>query len=351
MANRKERDLRQRRLAKYRQRKRDRRKQKRMRLSAHQSSAPPIIKVPYQWVLAPTHLALEGKRHDRLAKFLAELRQTYATGTGLVCIDFRRVESMVAGGALLFFCELQRLTEMYPHVILTCKPAKVNVVNQILTHLGIYALCGHTSAVTPERSDVIDWKTASSNTVQGDFVGRIIEESLEGELAKQAFRGASEAMINSVNHAYEAPRHDGLPDPYEKKWWMFCRHDRDSNRLSIAVCDLGIGIPRSLPLKYSEKAVQAAMNLLSFGRRHTDARLIQAAIEIARTRTNHKGRGLGLHNLKRLVDVSGLGGALYIFSNAGLVHYRGNTFERHNFKRSILATVVVWSIPLGGKNE
>jgi hypothetical protein len=204
--------------------------------------------------------------------------------------------------------------------------------------------------VVPSRPDVVNWKAASSEVVDGTKVGELIETSLDGVLAQQAFRGASEAMINSVNHAYQAPRKDGLPEPPNKKWWMFCRQDQETNRLFIAVCDLGIGIPRSLPLKYTKEVVDKALQYLSAGKRQTDSRLIQAAMEISRTRTNRKGRGLGLHNLKRIIDDAGVG-VLYIFSNAGLIQYQANSYKRQNFKSSILGTVVVWSIPLGDTDE
>lgn len=299
-------------------------------------------------VRAPRFFALESEWHDDLAVFLAHLRSAFASSLLVVLIDFRVTEKMVAGGTLLFFCELNRLIEMFPQKIVRCIPARDNTVNQVLTHLGIYKACGYESGVVSTRNDVVTWQTSSSDVVDGRKVGVLIENSLKGDLAKQAFRGASEAMINCVNHAYEAARKDGLPSPPTKKWWMFCRQDLDENQLFIAVCDLGIGIPRSLPIKYPSEVIKGALDFLSPGKRQTDSRMIQAAIEIARTRTDRQGRGLGLHNLKRIIDDE-QEGMLYIFSNAGLVRYFAGSHMRANFNHSILGTVVVWSIPLRGK--
>ena len=349
MGKHKSRKWKQIRLAESREAKRQARCRKlavRRKLDSEQVSYQPTCVT----IKAPKNFALEQPWHDPLVSFLAELRAAFVTGKPSVRIDFRKTERMIAGGALLFFCELQRLVDMYSSVSLRCLPAKDDVVNQVLTHLGVYDLCGLEVDVVPNRADVVGWKTASSEIVDGDKVGKLIEASLDGVLAQQAFRGASEAMINSVNHAYEESRKDGLSDPVSKKWWMFCRQDIEANRLVIAVCDLGIGIPRSLPLKHTKERVQAALNFLSSGRRHTDARLIQAAMEISRTRTGKQGRGLGLHNLKRLIDVAGAG-ALYIFSNGGMVRYQSNTHVRQNFKNSILGTVVVWSVPLGTADD
>ena len=303
-----------------------------------------VVRAPKEFILE------EQRRHDALTEFLTQLRSAFASDRLVVTIDFRPTIRMVAGGSLLFFCELNRLVEIFPLKAVRCIPAKNNTVGQVLTHLGIYRLCNYESDIIPTRKDVVTWKTDSADYVNGRKVGEMIETSLSGDLAKQAFRGASEAMINCVNHAYEASRKDGLPDPTQKKWWMFCREDEVEKSLFIAVCDLGIGIPGSLPLKYPKEMIDKALEFLSKGKRRTDSRLIQAALEIARTRTDRSGRGLGLYNLKRIID-DAKAGRLYIFSNAGLVKYQSGVHTRNNFKRSILGTVVVWAIPIGVANE
>ena len=296
-------------------------------------------------VLAPQKFALEGEYHDNLVKFLASLRDAFLQENKIVTIDFRKTNLVVAGGTLLFFSELQRLKSIFPLVPLHCIPSKDDAVNQTLEHIRIYELCGYKSHVVPTRQDVICWKAASAATVDGSRVGGVIEtySSLSGDLSKHLFRGATEAMLNSMNHAYMEDRRDGLPAPTEKNWWMFCRQTDED--FIVALCDLGIGIPRSLPIKYPLELIENSMMVLSRGKIKTDARLIQAAMELARTRTNRKGRGLGLHDLKKIVDKVE-GGSLHLFSNRGLVSYRNGQFARENFQRSIKGTVVVWKIPL-----
>lgn len=294
---------------------------------------------------APQQFALESDSHNEVVDFLAKLRAAISSQRKTVSVDFRQTKEVIAGATLLFFSEMQRLKSMYPNAMLRCIPSKTDAVNQAFKHLKIFDMFGYTSAVVPSRPDVVNWRTASSSEIDGARVGTLIDtfSSLKGDMAKQIFRGATEAMLNSMNHAYLEDRKDGLPAPVDEKWWMFCRQEKD--QIIVAVCDLGIGIPRSLPLKYTQEVLEQAMRVLSGGKLQTDARMVQAAMELARTRTQRKGRGLGLHDLKRIVDEVP-GGRLYIFSNKGLVSYRDGGFRRKNFTRSIKGTVVVWMIPL-----
>ncbi|WP_139174523.1 ATP-binding protein [Lysobacter enzymogenes] len=297
-------------------------------------------------IRGPQKFALEAPWHDDLVRFLTELRSAAAAQKRAV-LDFRPTTQCVAGGTLLFFSELQRLKVIYPTIRLYCIPSKEDSVNQALQHLRIFELCGFTSHVVPRRPDIVCWKMAQGSEIDGDKVGGLIDRfSLSPDVGSHFFRGASEAMINAVEHAYVEDREDGLPPPSQSNWWMFCRETEES--FFVAVCDLGIGIPRSLPKKYADEYISGAMAALSGGYYRTDSRMIQAAMELARTRTERDGRGIGLFDLKRIIDEVE-GGTLHLFSNRGVVTYRNGGFTRKNFRRSIKGTVVVWTIPLKAK--
>ncbi|CEG14941.1 conserved hypothetical protein [Xanthomonas citri pv. citri] len=302
-------------------------------------------------IVAPTEFIIESHlHHDRVAEFLSQLRAAakscHATNRTVV-IDFRQTVQMVASATLLFFSELQRLRAIFPSLTFGCIPPKHPVVNEVLQHLQIFEMLGYKSSVVPSRPDVISWRTASSANVDGPQVGSLIEtyKSLGSERAKHLFRGVSEAMGNAVNHAYIAPRNDGLPSPPAEKWWMFCR--QDEGKLVVAVCDLGIGIPRSLPLLYPEEAFMRLLDFGTRGRVRSDASMIEAAMQIRRTRTAKRGRGKGLGDTRRLVDEV-RGGRLVILSNRGELQYRGGAYLRSNYEQSIKGTVVLWVVPLNG---
>ena len=295
-------------------------------------------------VQAPGEFSLEGVYHDEVVKLLRSIRKAFKDGHP-VCIDFRPTERMVAGATLLLFSELHRLKEMFPTRPLRCIAPKDKKVNEVLQHLKLFELLGYSNSVVPTSADVVSWRTASSAVVDGGKVGTVIEayKSIDGIRAKHVFRGATEAMMNSMNHAYIDERQDGLPRPPSGKWWMFCRQDED--KLVIAVCDLGIGIPRSLPILYTEELIAKAVSSISRGKVRSDARMIEAAMEIQRTRTKRKGRGKGLSDIRRLVDEVH-GSQLYLFSNRGLVKYIGGAYQRRNYATSIKGTVVLWIVPL-----
>ncbi|WP_155760575.1 hypothetical protein [Stenotrophomonas maltophilia] len=301
-------------------------------------------------LVAPQEFSLKSDdQHRRLVGFLQQLRVAVGSG-GTVQVDFRKTEMMFSDGTLLFFSELSRLKEMFPQVRLCCIPSKVNRVNQVLQHLRIFELFGYQSAVVPSRPDVVAWRTISSAVYDSDAVGKLIEKY--GSLRERSwylFRSATEAMGNAVRHAYLEDRRDGLPEPASKKWWMFVREAE--GELTVALCDLGIGIPRSLPIKYPTELIHSALATVAGVLRAStrvgkvDANMILAAMEINRTRTGVAGRGKGLTDLRRIVDEVA-GGSLVLISNRGRIIYSNGVFSKRGFERSIKGTLVHWTIPL-----
>lgn len=298
---------------------------------------------------APLHFQLESDHHDLLVDFLARLRKAFKSSHA-VCVDFRRVKGVVAGGTLLFFSELHRLRLIYPSHAVRCIPPRDSTVAQVFKHLKIFDVFGHQSRIQPTRPDVVNWRVATSDVIDGSLVGSTLAayESLEGEKSKLLYRGATEAMNNVVDHAYIEPRKDGLPTPSKKSWWLFCRED-EMNAV-VAVCDLGIGIPKSLPLVYPEEIVRALLARISSGAIPADSAMIEAAMQLSRTRTDVQGRGKGLPDARAIVDAVP-GGRLYIFSNKGMLLYSNGSNFRKDFGRSIKGTVVVWVVPIKGSES
>lgn len=301
-----------------------------------------------QIVCAPKKLYLYGKaQHTQSTAFLYELRKSFATPGVTTVIDMRRVELLMAGGMLLFYAELHRLIAMFPGKSFKFLSSRDETVNEVLEHLGVYGLSGYISGITPERDDVVSWRAATSVFSDGKPVGELIEtyESLSRQEVKHIFRGVSEAATNAVEHAYVDDRGDGLPLMQERRWWMFCRESQ--NKLYVGVCDLGVGIPRSLPRTYSEHLLSWAFETLSLGSRSVDSTMIRAAMELARTRTEKDERGKGLGDMKRVVDQLP-GSVLYIFSNRGLLSYSAEGYQEKQYRNSIMGTIAIWIVPLEG---
>lgn len=256
---------------------------------------------------------------------------------------------MFADGTLLFKAELCRLTGRLTHgQTYQCKLPHNEFVRQVLKQTEILSLLNHRGSVPTSLADVVHWRSANGSKaegakyddVMGHYDGQITEKLLKG-----FYTGLTEAMTNTVNHAYIAPRNDTLNvKETEEGWWMFSQNKDE--RLDLLICDLGIGIPRSLP----KQRPNIMQQLLAFGRKTTnDHEYIKAAIEDSRSRTqqSHRGKGLGqiVDTVKSIPKSS-----LIIYSNKGCYSLEGSEPEFKDYGDSIFGTIISWSIQLTKAN-
>ncbi len=302
-------------------------------------------------VPCPDRLYLYGDdEHDKVVDFIFRLRHSFMKSDKTTVIDFTNTKQLVPAGTLLFYSELARLKSIFPNKNFKFIKSKDSTVNQVMQHLGVYGLTGFNCRVVPEREDVVTWRAVTSVITDGKLAGELIEtyESLSRDEIKRIFKGVSEAATNAVEHAYVGARNDGVPSYDQSRWWMFCRETEQ--KLYVGVCDLGVGIPRSLPKTFGEEVISNLFNLLSLGKQRGDAMMIRAAMDISRTRTEKDERGKGLGDMKRVVDQIP-GSVLMIFSNRGLVVYKEGEYQVKNYDKSIMGTIVVWILPIDGEKK
>lgn len=116
--------------------------------------------------------------------------------------------------------------------------------------------------------------------------------------------------------------------------------------LSIVFCDLGAGIPRTLPIKR-----KSVWNRLRRKGLRSDSEIIKFAIKdsVSRTRKSHRGKGLRqiVHAVNGVVDAEAV-----VYSNRGAVSVRSGGLTRAvDYRDSILGTLIFWRIPLHVKEE
>lgn len=300
-----------------------------------------VIKIPAVVSLSSkaTHRALTAK--------LGDLRQAFREGGGRICVDFSETRSLMPEGMLLLYSELHMLAERFPNQPLRCVPSNTRRVSQVLQHLGIYKKLGYSSGLTIDREDVNQWQTCHSDWVDVEQAGQMIEGyesymAFTREQSKLMFRGVSEAITNVKNHAYSRRRKDGLHGDEKQNWWMFCRESDDA--LYLCVCDLGIGIPRSLPPAYTREVMARVLSEASGGRKPHDGTMIAAAVELSRSRTLLANRGKGFRDMLSLAE--GMPGSQFtVLSNRGLYMYKHGRQKTMNFRDSILGTIVIWRLP------
>lgn len=339
--------VRQRRIAKHRAASRSRGKVRSPRRLASVTDAP-------EPVHAPTEIGLFNRGlQAELASFLRNLRKACIKHSR-VKISFARTEKVNCCGTLLMLAEIDRLTRaLEGRCRLTCGYPKDRTVEKAFQQIGLFAILGkrHRLVITKEDKTVANWRYASDisvNQQSADALMKVIRAQVPDGY-KKLVSGVGEAMDNAVHHAYLRPRGDqlsGIPAADERRWWVFA--EALDGWLVVAFCDLGLGIPVTLPEKWSEQVEDIIkLTMLSDGKRDRD--MIKRSLELGRTRTEqeHRGKGMRRNILKAAED---LGGRLSVYSNAGAVgiDFRSSPAQFSNgaYAESILGTVIQWAVPL-----
>lgn len=300
-----------------------------------------ILKAPVTFTIG----SVEKRRN--LLRFLGKLRETIVLRKRAVRIDFVATQKMIADGTLLFYAELCRLKNLGGGVKISCIPPRNLKVAQVLKQVGIFDLVGYRRRIETTYADVIHWRSANGHEVVGEKFDEVLghyDGQITEALSKNLYLGFTEAMTNCHHHAYIGVRPDGLNVAHEpKEWWMFSQ-ERDG-WLTVVFCDLGIGIPGTLPIKKPS----LWQRIQTFGGQ-LDAHAIQEAIIESRTRTglHHRGKGL-----KQLVDVvARMGsGQINIFSNRGCFTLESGSESIFQYKDNIYGTLINWRVPLGGLSD
>jgi hypothetical protein len=226
-----------------------------------------------------------------------------------------------------------------------CKRPRVPRIDQVLQQIGLYDRLGMTVDIVPDDETVMYWHPATGVLSDGETGGSLLEQ-YQGRLAdgisKGLYDGIVEAMTNTLHHAYIGEIGRTLKRGLGNRWWMLSQ-ERDGF-LTVAICDLGIGIPRSLFRSgtFSRSAISSLWQTLKLDR--SDASAIKVALQLGKTRTGQPGRGKGLSEIVDAVRLSEDGGVL-ILSNKGLFTSAKGKDYSSNASLSIRGTLIQWMVP------
>lgn len=311
--------------------------------------------LPGDRIKAPPRFNLIRGDAVQVVKFLRAIATAVLRKNIAVTIDFRSTESFYPAGTILLFAEISRIVGLSP----LPKPISIRDPvrrrpREVLKQIGIHALTGDRSDVVPEREDVVFWKAIQGKDQSGDTLGPILEyvaDRVNKDHARQVevagiWRGLSEAVANTVEHAYAEDRGDGFPVFGEAKWWMFTQI-RGAN-FSAAVCDLGCGYRASTRRTIPEE-IRARLEALFFGV-NQDSAAIKIAMEYGRTSTDKANRGKGSRDALSVLNNHGRG-ELHILSKAGGVRYELGVDgklreESYPVDIDIKGTIIWWNLPL-----
>ena len=275
-------------------------------------------------------------------------------------MSFRNTVKILAEGAILLFAEIDRIITLSGQIKpITIKNPLNQQVHEVLAQIGIYKLTGDMCSVEPTREDVIYWKVTKGIDQTGDVYGRLIEQ-IAADIAHNTatrikasaiYEGVSEAVINSVEHAYNYARKDGFRGLSQTKWWMFT-HVR-GDRLSVVVCDLGCGFTKTIHKHIPAQFINECLAM--FESMNKDARAIKIAMAYGKSSTNQSNRGKGSRDFLSVLE-NNIDGQLLVMSNSGSMEYLykdgQQTGIRHaNTGVDIGGTIVWWHLPLTGEQN
>lgn len=324
-------------------------------------------------VHAPPKLDLYSpKNHEAFVAFLNDLRASVRSNKKTL-ISFRNSTRITASAGLMLVAETDRLLKAYPESRIRCScPPKiitgkyktnVNLVEGALNKIGFFRLIGQPNNITSKSTSVSMWKQLSGHTADGslaDSLLKTLSDKISDASRRKIYRGAIEAIANCVEHAYPYARKDGL-NIVDSRWWMLV--GIDNSDLCVIVCDLGVGIPETLPKKHPEKLLDMIRN--SFGIfDSSDSEMIRASTHIRQTRTKMNNRGKGGKDF-RSITRNFPTASLIIRSNKGSFFITGeeakpfksassrrfvqgtkNMESTLEHKTSIHGTLIEWNVPL-----
>lgn len=252
---------------------------------------------------------------------------------------------MYPAGAVLLLAELDRAMSDNRFRVQITKPRDI-IVDEVLQQIGIYQRLGIPCAAPPNHESVIHWRSATGVVADTPTSGQIVLQ-YQGRLAQGIssglYRGITEAMTNTIHHAYDGSEGEKLRHGMGRKWWMLSQ-EKDG-KLTVAIGDLGIGIPKSLPRSktFTLTDIRSLWSRLKLDKK--DGSAIQIALELGKTRTNLQGRGKGLADIVQAVSRSPEG-IVQIYSNKGSFASEDGKGYAHSHPSSIRGTLISWQVPI-----
>lgn len=305
------------------------------------------------------------KIRGKLIKITRKFRDFYHRNNICLNLDFSDTKKMFADGTLYFLAELDSLIILNKDITFKITFSNEKIVNQVLEQTGILKLLNKKMKFDDEEFDdtVKYWNYASGHNSEIDSADTMLDDFdkiLASTTSRDVFTVLTEALTNCHQHAYVEKRFPTAPK-FIKKWWLFSEIRED--KLTVCVCDLGVGIPNSLRVNspnVQQNWFQILKEFLAQNKvkNDFDSAAIKAAIEISNTRTNLPNRGKGLNQIINKVNtISDQKVSVAIYSNKGsYIINRGLVTDLVKtdivdgisvpYKESLEGTLIVWSIPL-----
>jgi hypothetical protein len=305
----------------------------------------------YKDILIPSVLDLT-KPKDETLELIRDIRKIVLKRKSPLRLVFDEAKDIQPASLLLLLAEIHRCRLIHGQSILTgTYPKKGSKLEKVMHATGFFKLLGVKSQIkkAPKRFPV-DYIEFISDIRPPKDLSKQFRKALFGEeiqldlkIRHQLVRAIGEAVVNVGQHAY--PKNSHHEHPSKGRWWLSGHVDKKNALLTITFCDLGVGIPETLPKRYAMEIILSMLALLP-GIKPNDGQMIKAGMEIGRSRTLQTHRGKGLNDLRRIIDVAGEG-ELHILSRRGCYRYSpGKEDVVRNLDMTVGGTLIKWTIPL-----
>lgn len=297
----------------------------------------------------PPELCLDTQ-YAATAAFFLKIRQSVRSTTVTIRLRFEDCLRVKPTALLLLLAEVHRARLLRGANVLTGTYPKDPALLRRMCAMGFFHLIGIKSPIEAPRTFPMEYIRFRSGTILVEKSARALRESLLGDAIqmetkarKKLQRGVSEAMLNALQHAY--PQKLVPQMSIRNRWWLCGHYHRPTKKLSIMFCDLGVGIPKTLPRRYPWERIRGALSLLP-GMSPDDGAMIFAGMSLGRTRTKQENRGKGLNDLRHFIDQAGAGD-IQIFSSKGFYQYTGEGKESYESRDTPIAgTLIRWTVPI-----
>ncbi|WP_374981300.1 hypothetical protein PSGK_09615 [Pseudomonas solani] len=303
---------------------------------------------PFRAVIAPREFCLTDNNRNDLLLFISRIKKMVRAGQRRILIDFTPTRRFIADGTLYFYAIIDNLLSTHKNLKFKCIPPIPTKPSQVLQQIGFYSRIGTHTQFDCDDDEVVNWRAATGQGALGEKYDEILghyDGHITKALSDKLYTGLTEAMTNANHHAYLVHKKNGaMTTRSYKPWWMFSQ-EREG-LLTVVFCDIGIGIPGSLPFSKDPGWMKWWTVIRKFGiHKNGDGEIIRRAVRHSKTRTQLHHRGKGLRQIIETVSAI-TGGKAIIQSNRGWYRIENGKEDHGNRRLPINGTILFWQIPL-----
>lgn len=305
----------------------------------------------YSDFIVPEVLCLDSVFNESVIFFNSIRSQAMVTKT-TIRLQFENCKLIRPSAMLLLLAEVHRARLLRGNNVLTGTYPKDTKLLRRMCDMGFFSMLGIKSPIESIRTFPMEYIKFRSGTQLDASSAKELRNSLLGAritmipaARSKLQRGIVEAMLNAKQHAYPNDNNGLSYTQVQNRWWICGNYHRPSKRLSIMFCDLGVGIPRTLPRRYAIEHIRKLLSLVP-GIRPDDGAMIYAGMTIGRTQTKLTHRGKGLNDLTKFIDQAGAG-ELKIYSRRGIYRYTSPSNDSFlTLDHAIGGTLIHWTVPI-----